>query len=272
MTCDQPKIQLYLYLDGELAPSDAAEVEQHLQHCQLCQDEVTEHYRLQALLQEALPEEAVPEHLVSAIEAKLATEAQQAADHPARVATRPVGWWRYVSWGGAVAVAVLLLIGLTLKWWHSPTVPVVVREMVDSQIRAQLMHAPYEQVEAESGAIRRWFDGQVEFAPPLLAIPDDTYRLRGVRLNYFLNRRVAEIAYSSADHVLSFLMFSNKDVSLGAMQSVRSGDRVFHVNSHKGYNTVLWQDGEIFCSLVSDLNLEDLLQVARDVTGSNATS
>ena len=54
MTCDQPKIQLYLYLDGELALSDAAEVEQHLQHCQLCQDEVAGHYRLQALLQEAL--------------------------------------------------------------------------------------------------------------------------------------------------------------------------------------------------------------------------
>ena len=56
------------------------------------------------------------------------------------------------------------------------------------------------------------------------------------------------------------------------MQSVRSGNRVFHVNSYKGYNAVLWQDGEIFCSLVSDLNLEDLLQVARDVTGSNPTS
>ena len=261
MMCDQPKIQLYLYLDGELSPSDAADVERHLQTCQVCQAEAAAHHRLQTLLQDALPDEEVPEHLWPSIVQQLPK------DEPADAAPVTRRWSRKAWWGSGVAVAALVLVALAVKMWFSHSVPIVVREMVDSQIRAQLMHAPYDQVAANTGAIRRWFDGQVEFAPPLPSILSEKYQFQGVRLNYFLDRRVAEIAYRSQDHVLAFLMFARKDLSLATMSSVRMGDRIFYVHSYKGYSTVLWQDGEIFCSLVSDLQLSEILQVAREATG-----
>ena len=103
-------------------------------------------------------------------------------------------------------------------------------------------------------------------------IPQAQYTLLGVRLNYFLNRRVAEIAYASDSHVLSFLMFSAQDISLNSLRSVRVADRTFYTQSYKGYNTVLWQDGEVFCSLVSDLRLAELLQVARQAVGNPPAS
>lgn len=265
MMCDQPKVQLYLYLDGELASSEAAEVEQHLQSCEECEAEATAHHRLQGLLQVALPEEEVPEQLWASIEQRL--PAPEPVAEPVVLARPPFKRvWGKVAWGSGVAVAALLLLGFLFKVGFSPSVPIIVQELVDSQIRAQLMHAPYEKVAAEAGAIRRWFDGQVEFAPPLPAIPSDAYTLQGVRLNYFLNRRVAEIAYASEQHVLSFLMFTHKEISLASMHPVRMGNRTFYAQSYKGYNTVLWQDGEIMCSLVSDLQLPDLLRVAREAT------
>ncbi len=262
MTCNRPKVQLYLYLDGELAPSDAAEVEQHLQDCQVCQSEATAHHRLQTLLQTALPPEDVPDPVVSAIEPQLVDDA------PVNVMPMPRWLSRTLLWSGAVAMAALLLFALGMRLWWPASVPLVVQEIVDSQIRAQLMNAPYDKVAADAGVIRRWFDGKVEFAPPLPAIPAEDYALVGVRLNYFLNRRVAEIAYTSRDHGLSFLMFADKNIALNATRSVRFDARTFHIHTHKGYSTILWQDGEIVCSLVSDLRPDELLQIARKATGT----
>lgn len=260
MTCEQPKLQLYLYLDGELSPSDAADVEQHVRTCQVCQAEAVTHHRLQTLLQDALPDEEVPDYLWASI-------VEQLPKHePAHATPATRRWSDKAWWGIGVAALVFMILAVKMMWFSQP-VPIIVREMVDSQIRAELMHAPYDQVAAETGAIRRWFDGQVEFAPPLPSILSEHYQFQGVRLNYFLDRRVAEIAYRSQNHVLAFLMFARQDLSLATMPSVRMGDRTFYVHHYKGYSTVLWQDGEVFCSLVSDLQLPEILRVAREATG-----
>jgi anti-sigma factor RsiW len=216
---------------------------------------------LQRLLQDALPDEEVPEHLWPSIVQQLPR------DGPADASPVTRRWSRKVWWGSGAAVAALVVVTLVVKLGVSQSVPIVVREMVDSQIRAQLMHASYDQVAVNTGAIRRWFDGQVEFAPPLPPILNENYQFQGVRLNYFLDRRVAEIAYRSQHHVLAFLMFARKNLSLAMMSSVRMGDRTFYVHRYKGYSTVLWEDGEIFCSLVSDLQLSEILRVAREATG-----
>ncbi|ETX00118.1 MAG: hypothetical protein ETSY1_12420 [Candidatus Entotheonella factor] len=262
MMCDQPKAQLYLYLDGELAAPEAAEIEQHLRICTICESEVTAHYRLQSLLQETFSDEPGADALWGSIEQQLPIEPAEQTEY------RSLGLPRRTLWRGSLAVVMLLSLALGLQFWLSPAVPDVVREIVDSQIRAQLMHAPYEQVPQDANAVRRWFDGQVEFAPPVPAMPKSGFNLIGVRLNYFLNRRVAEIAYAADQHVVSFLTFADKDISLKMMQPIRLGNRTFHVKSYKGYNTVLWQDGEIFCSLVSALKLSKLLQIAGQTTGS----
>ncbi len=265
MTCDRPKVQLYLYLDGELALPEATEFEQHLQMCSSCQQEAVAHHRLQSLLQTALPEEDVPEGVWASICRQLPS--------PSAPSWRATRWLTWKRLGGAgVAAAALFLLAFTVRLWFSPAAPLIIREIVDSQIRARLMQVSYHQVPAKLGSIRRWFDGQVEFSPPLPVIPQAHYTLLGVRLNYFLNRRVAEIAYASDSHVLSFLMFSAQDISLNSLRTVRVADRTFYTQSYKGYNTVLWQDGEVFCSLVSDLHLAELLQVARQAVGNPPAS
>lgn len=262
MMCDQPNIQLYLYLDGELAAPEAAEVEQHLRTCAVCEAEAAAHHRLQCLLQQTLSDEPDDGALWHAIERQLPLQPAESMGH------RRQRFLRRTVWGSGVAAAALVCLALGLWLWLYPAVPNVVREIVDSQIRAQLMHIPYEQVPHDANSVRRWFDGQVEFALPVPAMRESLFALVGVRLNYFLNRRVAEIAYATDQHIVSFLTFTGKDIALHAMKPVRLGNRLFHVQSYKGYNAVIWQDGEMFCSLVSALELTELLQVAGQATGS----
>jgi len=260
MSCERSSAQLYLYLDGELAPPEAAEMAQHLQTCHACQGEVAAHRRLQALLRTALSEDEVPERLWTTIHLRLAQEAQTTT-------SRPAGQPRRRLWHRLGALAALLLVALTVRLWLTPTVPVVVQEVVDSQIRARLMRAPYTQVPATPEAIRGWFDDRVDFAVLVPTLPQARYTFLGTRLNYFLNRRVAELAYASDGHVLSFVMFADTGITLSAMAPRRVGTRTVYVQTYKGYTTVFWPDGTLFCGLVSDLHLPALLEVLRQAQG-----
>lgn len=253
MSCERSPAQLYLYLDGELAPPETDEMAQHLRTCHACQAEVAAHRRLQGLLRTALPEHEVPEQLWTAIQQRLAQEAPATRPRRTRRPRRRLG----LSLG---TLAALLLVALAVRLWLTPAVPVVVQEVVNSQIRARLMGAPYAQVPAHPDAIRRWFDDKVDFAVLVPALPQERYPFLGARLNYFLNRRVAEMAYASGSHVLSFVMFADPGMPLSAMSTRRMGSRTLYVQTYKGYTTVFWQDGALFCGLVSDLHLPALLE------------
>jgi anti-sigma factor RsiW len=129
------------------------------------------------------------------------------------------------------------------------------------------MGAPYTQVLPHPDAIRHWFDDKVDFAVLVPALPQERYPFLGARLNYFLNRRVAEMAYASGSHVLSFVMFTDPGMPLLAMSTRRMDSRTLYVQTYKGYTTVFWQDGALFCGLVSDLRLPALLEVLRQAQG-----
>src|SRR5262249_54747660 len=158
-----------------------------------CQEEVAAHRRLQGLLRTAGQEDEVPAQLWATIQHRLAQEPQatrpQAAGHP-----------RGRLWRRLGTLAALLLVAVALRLWLTPTIPVMVQEVVDSQLRARLMGASYTQVPATPDAIRHWFDEKVDFAVLVPALPPARYPFLGARLNYFLNRRVAELAYTSQDH------------------------------------------------------------------------
>lgn len=257
MACDIPKVQLYLYLDGELDQQEALTIEEHVYACEICQVEVAAHQRLQLLLRSTFPTEEVPSELWPAIQARLPAEdgAELSFWH------RFKGRTAYVTTGLAAAVLIGLIVGVQM--WLAAPVSQVVQEIVDSQIRAQLMDMPYKKISPEAGAVRRWFQDKVAFSVLVPNMPDDNYVFHGVRLNYFLNRRVVEIAYDSSHHMLSFLMFAGQDISLKSARAVHNGERTFFVQTYKGYNTVLWRDGDYFCSVVSDLHMTALLDIAR---------
>jgi anti-sigma factor (TIGR02949 family) len=261
MSCERPPAQLYRFLDGELAPPEAEEMAQHLQACPACQEKVDVHRSLQGLLRTAVQEDEVPEQLWSAIHQRLVQEPQ--VRRP-----RSAGQPRRRLWRRLGTLAVLLLVALAVRLWLTPTVPIMVQEVVDSQIRARLMGASYTQVPATPDAIRHWFDEKVDFAVLVPALPQARYTFLGARLNYFLNRRVAEIAYASQGHVLSFVMFANTGMTLPAMSPVRVGSRTVYVKTYKGYTTVFWQDGTLFCGLVSDLRLPAVLEALRQAQGA----
>jgi mycothiol system anti-sigma-R factor len=265
MACERSKEQLYLYLDGELAPSEALEFKQHLRTCLPCQQEATRHQRLRTLLRTTLAEEEVPLHLWTSIQHQLERENTGEVQLAG-------GRTRWPLWSSLVTVAALLLVTFMVRlWFLAPQAPVV-QEIVDSQIRARLAGMPYNPMAADSRIIRQWFQDKVEFAVLVPDLPQERYMFLGARVDYFLGRRVAELAYATDTYRLSLVMFLQKDLDLAAIPAVREGTRTLHVQQYKGYTTVLWKDGDILCGLISDLPRKALLPIARQVTGSALSS
>ena len=196
----------------------------------------------------------MPVQLWPAIQQRLAQEGV-----PSRPETRRSTWWRV--WLGAGAMAALLLLVWLGRSWLTAPLPTVVQEMVDSHIRTRLMVAPYTQVPGQPEAIQAWFRGRVEFAVPVPNLPQAHYRFQGVRVNYFLNRRVAELAYTTGTHPLSFFILAEPSLTLTAPHTVRAGKRTFYVQQRKGYTAVLWKEGDMVCGLVSDLQAAKLVSL-----------
>lgn len=266
MACDIPKVQLYLYLDGELDQQEALVIESHVYACETCQAEAVAHQRLQRLLRSTLPTEEVPSELWATIRSRLSAEGDVRISFWHSLKSRTV----FVATTLAAAVLVGLVIGMQM--WLAPSVSPVVQEIVDSQIRSQLMDVPYKKISSEARAVRRWFQDKVTFSIMVPHMPVDDYAFHGVRVNYFLDRRVVEIAYDSPHHMLSFLMFAGQGISLKSVRTVHNGERTFFVQTYKGYNTVLWRDGDYFCSVVSDVSMAALLDVARMAAGQSVPS
>lgn len=237
----------------------------HLPTCAACQQAVAAHHRLQALLRTAMEEEDVPAQLWPTIRQRLAREAPRAG----QAARRPTRRWVWIGCG--VAAALLLFVWLGRSWW-TPPLPPVVQEMVESHIRTRLMAAPYTQVPAQPEAIRAWFRDKVEFAMPVPQLPPERYALLGVRLNYFLNRRVAELAYTTDAHVLSFFMLAESSLPLPAAPRAQVGSRTVSVHRQKGYTAILWKDGDLVCGLVSDLPATELVSLLQQAMPGLAAS
>jgi mycothiol system anti-sigma-R factor len=265
MPCEYTQEQLYLYLDRELAPEEVHAIERHLQDCASCQQAVAAHQRLQSMLRAAFEEEEIPAQLWPTIQQRLTQDVVASRPQTHR-STR----WRVWIGSGTIA-ALLLLLWIGWSWFASP-LPAVVQEMVDSHIRTRLMVAPYTQVLAQPEAIQAWFRARVEFAVPVPNLPQEHYKFQGVRVNYFLNRRVAELAYTTGTHPLSFFIFAEPSMTLTASHTVHAGKRTFYVQRRKGYTAILWKEGDMVCGLVSDLQASELVSLLQQsMLGSSAS-
>ena len=58
-------------------------------------------------------------------------------------------------------------------------------------------------------------------------------------------------------------MFTDPGLPLSTLSPMRLGNRTVYVQADKGYTTIFWQDGMLFCSLVSDLPLPAMLEALR---------
>jgi anti-sigma factor RsiW len=100
--------------------------------------------------------------------------------------------------------------------------------------------------------VKPWFQGKLDFSPPVRDLKEQGFELAGGRLDYLDDRAVAALVYHRNLHVINLFVWPTE----GADAAVQTGSR-------RGYQLVHWTRDRLNFWAVSDLNAGELQEFAR---------
>lgn len=247
MSCQITQEFIHAYVDGELDLARSLEVEQHVKECQVCATAYQNQTALRSAFKDSSLYHSAPPSLEKRIRSSLRREAKS------EVGRR---WfdWRWVPVG---AMALILLLGLVI-WRAVPSLrpsgdEFLAQEMVSNHVRSlQLESHHTDVISSDQHTVKPWFDGKLDFAPPVKDFSSQGFPLLGGRLEYLNNRAVAALIYQRQKHFINLYIWP-------AEQS--NGTEV--ATKRQGYNLLHWTNSGMTYWAISDLNGVELHEFAR---------
>src|SRR5262249_45270989 len=126
------------------------------------------------------------------------------------------------------------------------------RDSVGAHVRSLLQGSPTQVASSDTHAVKPWFSGRLEFSPPVRDLAAQGFALEGARLDYIGERRVAALVYRRRLHVINVFLWPAEGLGEDAPRSF----------VHNGYNVVAWGKAGLAYQAVSDLNADELRQLA----------
>ena len=249
MSCQRAQELIHGYVDGELELARSLEVEQHIHECDVC----ARTYRNQTALRSSLKHDSLyysaPEKLKKRIQSSLRKESRS------EVSQRAFGW-RWLTVGASLAF--MLLLGVAV-WRFVPGSirpsgdELLAQEVLSDHVRSLQMPGHLTDVlSTDQHTVKPWFDGKVDFAPPVKDFASQDFRLYGGRLGYLNNRPVAALIYQRRLHYINLFIWPAEQASSTDLVAIQ----------RQGYNLIHWSGSGMNFWAISDLNGVELREFA----------
>ena len=252
MSCELTHSVLHGYLDGELDAARAAEFERHLLSCPQCVAELETQEKLRSTIQNAGLRERAPEKMRRNLYAALSGMPAQTKTVTAirqKPAIRPT-WWLTLA---AAAVFVIVLGSRLLpNLMQSRGGNEMTSAIVDAHLRSLQPGHLEDVISTDQHTVKPWFDGRVDFAPPVHDFASDGFPLQGGRLDVVRGKTVAVLVYGRRKHVINVFVWPTNEPDLSPQQG-----------SQLGYNWIDWRKGGMEFSAISDVSASDLTELQK---------
>lgn len=250
MSCQRAP-EVHLLVDGELDRAGSFEAEKHIDQCEECSFAYGNHVALRTTLKNKSLYYPASDKLRKRIQSSLRQEEKPKASFD----FFGLRWITAVS-----ALAAVILIGAVV-WKVLPRVngpasdELVAQEVVSNHVRSLLPGGSHltDVLSTDQHTVKPWFDGKVDFAPPVQDFASQDFRLYGGRLEYLNNRTVATLIYQRRLHYINLYIWP----------SATSGTTEEVTSQRNGYNLVHWTGAGMNYWAISDLNKAELHDFAR---------
>ncbi len=199
--CVDQELLLGGLIDNELDAANVAMVEAHVARCDGCREELERMQALRNLLRSDGVRHTAPETLTRRIAAMPELAPRAANDN------------RILRWLGP-GVAGALAASLAMTMFIPPSADTVVdQEIVSSHVRSlQPGHLTDVQT-TNQHIVKPWFNGKIDFSPPVPELADVGFPLAGGRLDSIDGKTVAAIVYHRRLHTVNLYVWPAKDAA-----------------------------------------------------------
>ena len=242
MTCDLTHTTLHGYHDGELDAVRAEEFERHLEQCSECRISLAELQALRNRLQHNQLAERTSPQLRQRIEKELGLRQPEARPGPFR--------WLLVP---ALAVAVVAVIAVLARFPIQPhaLATATASELIDAHVRSLQPGHLTDVTSTDQHTVKPWFDGKLDFVPPVSDFAAQGFPLIGGRLDVLNGHNVAALVYGRRKHTINLFAWP-----------ARPGEAdLYGWGARDGYNWGMWQAGDMRFCVVSDAAQSDLREL-----------
>ena len=244
MSCDEVREWLAAYFDSELDAVRSRELEAHLKDCAECAEAVERLRRPAEAVRKYATYYRAPSGLESRVRSRLKAETASARG-PAYSSRR----WAIAA---SVVIAVAAGYGLRDILARRSGGELIARETVSAHVRSLMANHLIDQPSSDQHTVKPWFNGKLDFSPPVKDLSANGFTLEGGRLDYLDGRPAAAIVYRRRQHAINLFI-----------QPASGGAYPARSYAWNGYNVVAFTRQGMRFWAVSDLNAAELSEFAR---------
>ncbi len=239
---NDPSLLVHAYLDGELDPAHALEIEARFASDPALAAERDRVAALRRVVREQLPREAAPPELVRRIETAVGLRRA-----PARAAAQPS--WRALA--ASVALAAVVASGATWFAVQPGPADATADMVVASHMRGLMAPQPIDIASSDRHTVKPWFNGRIPDSPRVVDLANEGFPLIGGRVDVIGRVPAPTLIYGYRRHLIS-------------LTAVPGGGALAREHAQiAGYNILSWVEDGIAYWAVSDLALPDLNAFAK---------
>ncbi len=253
MNCVEAQDLVHLYIDQELDPVRVIEVDKHLQSCAACRALYDRQQALRASLRTDAGYHRAPPELRERLHSALRGQADNTARPPERQSSR----W---NTGLAIAAAVVLSVSAVIYLALPTPQNRLVDDIVSSHVRSLMVNHLSDVASSDQHTVKPWFDGKLDYSPPVSDLTTQGFPLIGGRLDYVNDHPVAALVYRHRLHVINLFVWPGKDEHKRKPQALE----------RQGYNLLHWTQGGMEFWAVSDLNEAELTKFVDEISATMA--
>ena len=250
MNCNNVQEKIEVYLDSELTLSDRRELEEHLADCKHCQAHLD---RIRTLSESIKKTDYLK--IPFSLRRKIKNDLKDITGEEASSYSR----FQLLSFGISSAVLASCAVWAVMTITTSPIQSQLINELTEAHVRSLMVDHATDIASSDNHTVKPWFNGKLDFSPPVKNLKNEDFRLIGGRLDYLQvnpsqQKPAAALIYKRRSHYINVFIYRTDNTEKIS---------TFNDIQNQSYNLINWRKQGLNYWAVSDLNAKELKQFAQ---------